>query len=293
MNNNSNNEIFSIHENNLEINDLNENDLNENDLNENDLNKLIFETNIKCDEFNEDIKEINNKINEYINIEHKILVKENNENIKNNILYHLETQIDLIEKNFEKITHKQFDNNNNNNLDNNDEEELNKLLGFSLKEYNQHSIKIENCIYDLCKKINDKISNLRNIIYNINALFLKINIISNFEEYGFEEINSYFELVNKYENNVKKSIEYKSNIVIRKNIEYIHHLFNLLKILQKELYVKIITKYSCGICLENNIEAYYTNCGHVVCKSCGIKNRNINLCPFCKKDGLLKPLFFI
>ena len=87
----------------------------------------------------------------------------------------------------------------------------------------------------------------------------------------------------------KKLIELKADVNLQ---EHLVSIFNMLKLLQSQLYVKVVTKYSCGICLTNNIESYYNNCGHVICKSCGIKNRNNNICPFCKGDSVLKNLFF-
>ena len=245
------------------------------------------------------INDFNDKINDYRIIEHKILVKEDHKNIKNHILVHLENQIELIEENFEKITHKQFDNIVDNNLQQFGKEEyklklnnkLDELLGFSLEEYNKKSIKIEENIHELCAKINNYFSELRNDIYNLHILNQKLQFISNYEN----EINKndFFELVDSYENNIKNKLEYDLKIHIKNKIEAIHDLFNMLKLLQSQLYVKVVTKYSCGICLTNNVESYYNNCGHVICKSCGIKNRNNNICPFCKHESALKNLFFI
>ncbi len=242
------------------------------------------------------INDFNDKINDYRIIEHKILVKDEAKNIKNHILIHLENQIESIEQNFEKITHKQFDNILDENKLNNDykiklNNKLDELLGFSLEEYNKKSIKIEESINELCAKINNYFSELRNDIYNLHILNQKLQFISNYEN----EINKndFFELVDSYENNIKNKLEYELKSVIKNKIETIHNLFNMLKLLQSQLYVKVVTKYSCGICLTNNIESYYNNCGHVICKSCGIKNRNNNICPFCKRESALKNLFFI
>ncbi len=245
------------------------------------------------------INDFNDKINDYRIIEHKILVKDEAKNIKNHILIHLENQIESIEQNFEKITHKQFDNIVDNNLQQFGKEEyklklnnkLDELLGFSLEEYNKKSIKIEESINELCAKINNYFSELRNDIYNLHILNQKLQFISNYEN----EINKndFFELVDSYENNIKNKLEYDLKIHIKNKIEAIHDLFNMLKLLQSQLYVKVVTKYSCGICLTNNVESYYNNCGHVICKSCGIKNRNNNICPFCKHESALKNLFFI
>jgi hypothetical protein len=238
------------------------------------------------------INDFNDKINNYRIIEHKILVNdEHKKNIKNHILVHLENQIENIEQNFEKITHKQFDHM----ID--DEtykiklsNELNELLGFSLEEYNQKSIKIEESINEICNQINNYFSELRNDIYNLHILNQKLQFISNYEN---ESNENFFELIDKYENSIKNKLESGLKENIKKKIEKIHDLFNMLKLLQSQLYVKVVTKYSCGICLTNNIESYYNNCGHVICKSCGIKNRNSNICPFCKRENILKPLFFI
>ncbi len=240
------------------------------------------------------INDFNDKINDYRVIEHKILVNEKEKNVKNHILVHLENQIEIIEQNFEKIAHKQFDHI----VDHeNDEEykiklsnELNELLGFSLEEYNKKSIKIEESINEICNKINNYFTQLRNDIYNLHILNQKLQFISNYEN---ESNENFFELIDKYENSIKNKLENKLKEDVKNKIEKIHDLFNMLKLLQSQLYVKIVTKYSCGICLTNNIESYYNNCGHVICKSCGVKNRNSNICPFCKRENILKPLFFI
>lgn len=241
------------------------------------------------------INDFNDKINDYRNIEHKILVnEENKKNVKNHILLHLENQIEYIEKNFEKITHKQFDHivdlEENNIYKMRLNNQLNELLGFSLEEYNQKSIKIEESINEICNQINNYFSELRNDIYNLHILNHKLDFIANYENQTY---NHFFELVNSYENEIKNKLENELKEEIQNKIEKIHDLFNMLKLLQSQLYVKIVTKYSCGICLTNNIESYYNNCGHVICKSCGVKNRNSNICPFCKRESVLKSLFFI
>lgn len=241
------------------------------------------------------INDFNDKINDYRIIEHKILVhEESKKNIKNHILVHLENQIESIEQNFEKITHKQFDHivdhENDNEYKIKLNNELNELLGFSLEEYNQKSIKIEESINEICNKINNYFTQLRNDIYNLHILNQKLQFISNYENESNED---FFEIIDKYENSIKNKLENRLKEDIKKKIEKIHDLFNMLKLLQSQLYVKVVTKYSCGICLTNNIESYYNNCGHVICKSCGVKNRNNNICPFCKRESALKPLFFI
>ncbi len=267
---------------------------------ESNMNLSNLDFNHTFHNMNDSINDFNDKLNEYRNIEHKILVndKVESKSIKNHILVHLENQIDLIEKNFEKITHKQFDKIVDENEDYNEElnKKLEKILGFSLEEYNKKSLKIELSINEICNHINNYFSELRNDIYNLNVLNYKIHFISNYEstiENKKDNLNHFFELVDTYENNIKKDIENKLNKKIKDKIENIHQLFNMLKILQSQLYVKIVTKYSCGICLTNNIDSYYNNCGHVICKSCGIKNRNNNICPFCKRESALKNLFFI
>ena len=251
------------------------------------------------------INDFNEKINDYRVIEHKILVNEKDKNVKTHILVHLENQIEYIETNFEKITHKQFDNIIDNTNHSNEiykiklSKELNDLLGFSLEDYNQKSVKIEICINEICSKINNYFTELQNDIYNLYILNQKLDFISNYENEtilgGEKSINKneFFELVDKYESIIKNKMDNELKDYIKKRIEAIHNLFNMLKLLQEQLYVKIVTKYSCGICLSNNIESYYNNCGHVICKSCGIKNRNNNVCPFCKRESALKSLFFI
>ncbi len=288
LNTESNTELNT--ESNTELNTESNTELNT----ESNLNHFILEP-IHSMNIYDSIHDFNEKINDYRNIEHKILINNdsNNTSIKSHILIHLENQIDLIEENFEKITHKQFDKI----VDKNDiyNKELNKelenILGFSLEDYNKQSIKIEECINKICEKINNSFNELRNYIYNLHVLNQKLNFISNYENQTLEK--SFFELVDKYEKNIKNNIENELNKNIKNKIENIHNLFNMLKILQSQLYVKVVTKYSCGICLHNNIDLYYNNCGHVICKSCGIKNRNTNICPFCKQESLLKPLFFI
>ncbi len=289
------NEILTLQEHlfeDIKIDNIEESNMNEN--NSLNLNNILDQNTML--NMLDSINDFNDKINDYRIIEHKILVKEDHKNIKNHILVHLENQIELIEENFEKITHKQFDNIVDKNKSNDDykiklNNKLNELLGFSLEEYNKKSIKIEESINELCAKINNYFSELRNDIYNLHILNQKLQFISSYES----EINKndFFELVDAYESNIKNKLEYELKSVIKNKIETIHNLFNMLKLLQSQLYVKVVTKYSCGICLTNNIESYYNNCGHVICKSCGIKNRNNNICPFCKRESALKNLFFI
>ncbi len=293
MENEINNEILTFQEHIFENNEIENNNQNENLFNLHNILDSNHMNNIV-----DSINDFNDKINDYRIIEHKILVKEETKNIKNHILLHLENQIEIIEQNFEKITHKQFDNviDSNNNLEQFDyksklNNKLNELLGFSLEDYNKKSVKIEESINEICSKINNYFSELRNDIYNLHILNQKLNFISNYES----EINKndFFELVDAYESNIKNKLECQLKNIIKNKIESIHDLFNMLKLLQSQLYVKVVTKYSCGICLTNNVESYYNNCGHVICKSCGIKNRNNNICPFCKNESVLKNLFFI
>ncbi len=293
MENEINNEILTFQEHIFENNEIENNNQNENLFNLHNILDSNHMNNIV-----DSINDFNDKINDYRIIEHKILVKEETKNIKNHILVHLENQIEIIEQNFEKITHKQFDNviDSNNNLEQFDyksklNNKLNELLGFSLEDYNKKSVKIEESINEICSKINNYFSELRNDIYNLHILNQKLNFISNYES----EINKndFFELVDAYESNIKNKLECQLKNIIKNKIESIHDLFNMLKLLQSQLYVKVVTKYSCGICLTNNVESYYNNCGHVICKSCGIKNRNNNICPFCKNESVLKNLFFI
>ncbi len=251
--------------------------------------------NLELNYINDSINDFNDKLNEYRNIEHKILVQED-KSVRKHILLHLENEIEMIEKNFEKITHKQFDKIVNENEEYNKElnNELEKILGFSLDTYNKKSVKIELSINEICSKINNHFQELQNNIYNLHILNYKMNFISTYEtEVKKTNVYAFYELVDIYEKNIKKELEEELNRRIKSKIEEIHKLFNMLKILQSQLYVKVVTKYSCGICLINNIDSYYNNCRHVICKSCGIKNRNNNICPFCKRDSVLKNLFFI
>lgn len=49
-------------------------------------------------------------------------------------------------------------------------------------------------------------------------------------------------------------------------------------------------KYMCGVCCYIS-QLYYIDCGHVLCKDCGI---NDNTCPYCKKIFTnMKKIYFM
>lgn len=230
-------------------------------------------------------------------ISNKNVSKESNKKIKTHILFYLENQIDIIQQNFEKITHKQFDQS----LYQNDEykedlkNKLESILGFSINEYNQKTLHIENSIEKICNEIEELMNKLHDYIHHLHILHYKINFISKYEnmESEYDQLYTFTNLIDTYEKNIKDSLEKKTLDFIKNHTQMIHDRFNMIQLLQENLYQKVITKYSCGVCLSNNIDCYYTNCGHVICKCCGIKNRNVNICPFCKREGVLKQLFFI
>ncbi len=259
----------------------------------------------------DNINHYNDKLNEFRYIETRSVIEEksiqNQQNtvflscpkkdLQKHILLHLENQMDMIEKNFERITHKQFDQSVYNNEEYKEKilKELESILGFSIQSFNEKTCIIENTIEDLCNDIQSLMNELHDYIHHLHNIQYKINFISKYEKMDstYHELYQFSSLVDMYEKKIKDDLETKTLDFIQNHTQSIHDKFNMIKLLQEKLYQKVITKYSCRICLCNNIECYYTNCGHVICKNCGVKNRNINICPFCKRDGALKQLFFI
>jgi hypothetical protein len=242
----------------------------------------------------DNITQFNDTLQEYRLLEHTSLQNDSS-SIRNHILLHLENQIDLIQENFQKICNKNFDVS----IENNSEYQskikfdLENILGFSIDSYNQQTIIIENTIHKLSSEIEKLFNEIQKYIHHIHILEYKINFISNYEHIlENQNISPFSKLVDEYESSIRNNLLNDSLNYIKSCTSQIHNKFNSIKFLQRNLYHKIITKYTCSICLHNNIDCYYTNCGHVICKNCGIKNRN-HLCPFCKKDGSIKPLFFI
>ncbi len=255
----------------------------------------------------ENVSIFDEKLNDFRCVEARSVIQEKQEKqekqdqedrkIKTHILLHLEDQIHMIQQNFEKITHKQFDHSvyKNEEYKSRLQNQLETILGFPIQEYNQKTYKIEHTIERICIEIEILMQKLHDYIHHLHILQYKLHFISTYEHLEEEDrtLHSFTNLIESYESSIKNHLEEKTEAFIKDHIEKIHDRFNMIKLLQENLYQKVITKYSCGICLSNNIDCYYGQCGHVICKGCGIKNRNANLCPFCKQDGLLKPLFFI
>jgi hypothetical protein len=295
------NDIFTQQENiysniNEEYNNQNQNQ-NQNQMNTFEYQQLFEEGKLHI---LDNISEYNDKLNEYRYIETRSVIEEKSEkrkSIQTHILLHLENQMDIIQKNFEKTTHKQFDKSvyNNDEYKKKIEENLEHILGFTIQSFNEKTVIIENSIEDICNDIHILMNDLHDYIHHLHNIQYKINFISKYEKMDneYNDLYKFSSLIDMYEKNIKDDLEEKIVEFIKIHTQKIHDKFNMIKLLQENLYQKVITKYSCGICLSNNIECYYTNCGHVICKSCGVKNRNINICPFCKRDGALKQLFFI
>ena len=167
------------------------------------------------------------------------------------------------------------------------------MLGFSLDDYNKKTIIIENTIFKLSAQIETLFNKIQIYIHHILILENKIKFISNYEVLlKNDSILPFSKLVDEFDFSIRNTLLQDAQNILQKTTSEIHDIFHSIKYLQKNLYQKVITKYTCSICLHNNIECYYTTCGHVICKGCGIKNRS-HLCPFCKKEGIIKPLFFV
>ncbi len=215
--------------------------------------------------------------------------------IHTHILFHLEDQMEMIQKNFEKITHQQFEKKLEDSIYHEKiKNKVEELLTFSIDEYNQKTLQIENSIETICKEVERLMNELHDYIHHLHTIQHKMNFISKYEkmEETHYDLHSLSEMIDLYEKKIKEELEAKTIAFIQSHTSEIHDRFHMIQLLQSQLYQKVVTKYSCGICLTNQIDGYYP-CGHVVCRSCGIKNRNVHLCPFCKSEGLLKTLFFI
>jgi hypothetical protein len=173
------------------------------------------------------------------------------------------------------------------------ERDIEARLGFSIDEYNKRTVAIEDRVLEICREIQDLMNTIRGSIQQLHRLELQFQYLTSFT--GAKE-NDYddpeFELVlNRLEKRIQDGMEEKIRKTIRENVAKIHFHFSTIKLLQAKLYQKVVTKYTCNICIQNNIDCYYDKCGHAICRGCGIRNRNSNVCPFCKSDSTLKQLF--
>ncbi len=168
-------------------------------------------------------------------------------------------------------------------------------LGFSIDEYNKRTVAIEDRVLEICREIQDLMNAIRGSIQQLHRLELQFQYLASFSGGGTKDgdyEDPEFELVlNRLEKRIQDGMEEKIRKTIRENVAKIHFHFSTIKLLQAKLYQKVVTKYTCNICIQNNIDCYYDKCGHAICRGCGIRNRNSNVCPFCKSDSTLKQLF--
>ncbi len=174
------------------------------------------------------------------------------------------------------------------------EEEIEKRLGFSIDEYNRRTVAIEDRVLEMCREIQGWIQEIRVSVHQLHRLELQFNYLASFQrdhdhtgDYDVE----FEEVLGKMEKKIQEGMEEKIRKTIRENVAKIHFHFSTIKMLQSKLYHKVVTKYTCNICIQNNVDCYYEKCGHAICRGCGIRNRNSNVCPFCKTEGALKQLF--
>ena len=178
------------------------------------------------------------------------------------------------------------------------EREIEGRLGFSIDEYNKRTVMIEDRVLDICREIQDLMNAIRGSIQQLHRLELQFQYLASFTGGGGSRAGGdyhddpEFELVlERMEKRIQDGMEEKIRKTIRENVAKIHFHFSTIKLLQAKLYQKVVTKYTCNICIQNDIDCYYDKCGHAICRGCGIRNRNSNVCPFCKSESALKQLF--
>lgn len=171
------------------------------------------------------------------------------------------------------------------------EREIEARLGFSIDEYNKRTVMIEDRVLEICREIQDLMNAIRGSIQQLHRLELQFQYLASFTgRVGSDDPE--FELVlERMEKRIQDGMEEKIRKTIRENVAKIHFHFSTIKLLQAKLYHKVVTKYTCNICIQTDIDCYYEKCGHAICRGCGIRNRNSNVCPFCKSESALKQLF--
>ena len=180
------------------------------------------------------------------------------------------------------------------------EREMEARIGFSIDEYNKRTVMIEDRVLEICREIQDLMNAIRGSIQQLHRLELQFQYLVSFSggmgagngDGGDYQDDPEFELVlERLEKRIQDGMEEKIRKTIRENVAKIHFHFSTIKLLQAKLYQKVVTKYTCNICIQNDIDCYYDKCGHAICRGCGIRNRNSNVCPFCKSESALKQLF--
>lgn len=167
-------------------------------------------------------------------------------------------------------------------------------LGFSIDEYNKRTVMIEDRVLEICREIQDLMNAIRGSIQQLHRLELQFQYLASFsggKESDYQDDPEFELVLNRLEKRIQDGMEEKIRKTIRENVAKIHFHFSTIKLLQAKLYQKVVTQYTCNICIQNNIDCYYDKCGHAICRGCGIRNRNSNVCPFCKSDSTLKQLF--
>jgi hypothetical protein len=237
------------------------------------------------------------RLHEFQSLEFRTVVQEKR-SVNKTILQHLEEEIEYIEKSLDKICSSQFQKN----IEFNTEykkgimEDARSLLGFDLQMYNRMSIQIEKVSGQMSQEIQAEVRWMMEMIHDLEVLEKKISFLGCIEKMDLQDNEGYEQfrdLIDMYETQVKRTLKDRIIHKMKESAEKIHHHFSVMKYLHENLYQKLYSQYTCGICVQNDIEVFYQHCGHVICKGCAAKSRTPTVCPYCKREGPIKNLFLI